>query len=92
MQCKSLEQAWITATSILNGKEVFVDVSAVTAADAPAFKLLSRMGRSGARLRAARAPQSEEFLRSLGMSVVAAPRRSGRPWISGVRRFFGLCE
>ena len=44
---------------------------------------------SGARLRAARLLQSEEFLRSLGMLVVAPPRRSGWPWILGVRRLFG---
>ena len=85
-----LEQAWITATSILNGKEVFVDVSALTAADVRGFDLLSRMTESGARLRAARPPQSEDFLRSLGVRVVAPPRRTAWPWILGVRRLFGL--
>lgn len=87
---ESLEQAWITATSILNGKEVFVDVSPLTAADAEGIELLCRMTGSGARLRAARPPQSEEFLRSLGVLVVAPPRRSGWPWTLGVRRLFGL--
>jgi ABC-type transporter Mla MlaB component len=87
---RSLEQAWITATSILDGKEVFVDVSALTAADARGFDLLSRMKESGARLRAARPPQSEDFLRSLGVRVVAPPRRSGWPQILGVRRLFSL--
>src|SRR5690242_3766588 len=72
----SLEQAWTTATSILNGKEVFVDVSALTTADAGGIELLCRMTGSGARLRAARPPQSEEFLRSLGVLVVGPPRRS----------------
>jgi len=76
---QSLEQAWITATSILNGKEVFVDVSALTAADAEGIELLCRKMRAGARLRAARPPQSEEFLRSLGVLTVSPPRRSGRP-------------
>ena len=87
---RSLEQAWITATSILDGKEVFVDVSALTAADARGFDLLSRMKESGARLRAARPPQSEELLRSLGLRVVAPLRRSGWPWILGVRRLLSL--
>ena len=87
---QSLEQAWTTATSILNGKEVFVDVSGLTTADAGGIELLCRMTASGARLRAARPPQSEEFLRSLGVLVVAPPRRSGWPGILGVRRLFGF--
>ena len=87
---QSLEQAWITAQSILNGKEALVDVSALTAADAGGIELLCHMTGSGARLTAARPPQSEEFLRSLGVRVIAPPRRSGRPWILGVRRLFGL--
>jgi ABC-type transporter Mla MlaB component len=87
---QSLEQAWTTATSILNGKELRVDVSALTTADAGGIELLCRMTGSGARLRAPWPPQSEEFLRSLGVPVVAPPRRSGWPWIWGVRRLFGF--
>jgi len=87
---QSLKHAWITATSILNGKEVLVDVSALTAADAEGIELLYRMTRSGARLRAALPPRSEEFLRSLGVLVAAPPRRGNRPWILGLRRLFGL--
>ena len=87
---QSLEQAWITATSILNGKEVLVDVSALMAADAEGIELLCRMTGSGSRLTAARPPHSVEFLRCLGLPVVAPPRRSNRPWILGVRRLFGL--
>ena len=70
---QSLEYAWITATSILNGKEVLVDVSALTAADAQGIELLDRMTGSGARLRAALPPHSEGFLRSLGVLVAAPP-------------------
>src|ERR1035438_4324949 len=72
---QSLEYAWITATSILNGKEVLVDVSALRAADAQGIELLDRMTGSGARLRAALPPHSEGFLGSLGVLVVAPPRR-----------------
>jgi ABC-type transporter Mla MlaB component len=86
---QSLEYAWITATSILNGKEVLVDVSALRAADAQGIELLDRMTGSGARLRAALPPHSEGFLRSLGVLVVVPPRR-GSPWILGLRRLFGL--
>jgi ABC-type transporter Mla MlaB component len=85
---QSLEQAWITATSILNGKEVLVEVSALTAADAEGIELLYRLTGSGARLRAALPPHSEEFLRSLGVPVAAPPRRSS-PWIFSLRRLFG---
>ena len=87
---QSLEQARITAKSILNGKEVLVDVSALAAADARGIELLCRLTGSGARLRAARPRQSVEFLRSLGVRVVAPPQRSARPRISGVRRLPGL--
>jgi ABC-type transporter Mla MlaB component len=84
---RSLEQAWITATSILSGKDVYVDVSAMTAADEQGVQLLIRIAESGARLRAARPPQSQELLRSLGVQVAAPPRRSGWP---GMRRLFSL--
>jgi len=87
---QNLEQAWITATSILNGKEVLVDVSALTAADHEGIELLYRMTGSGARLRAALPPHSEEFLRSLGVLLAAPPRCGGRPRILSLRRLFGL--
>jgi len=85
---QSLQHAWTTAASILNGREVLVDVSALTAADAEGVELLHRMTGSGARLRAKRPPHSEKFVRSLGVPLPASSRRS--PWISGVRRLFGL--
>ena len=87
---QSLKYAWITATSILHGKEVLVDVSALTAADAEGIELLYSMTGSGARLRAALPPHSEELLRSLGVLVAAPPRRGSRPWILGLRRLIGL--
>ena len=68
-----LEQAWTTAKSILNGKELVVDVSGITVADESGVDLLSRMRDSGARLNAALPPKSEELLRSLGLPA-AAPR------------------
>jgi len=86
---QSLEQAWITATSILDGKEVFVDLSALTAANAEGIELLHRITASGARLRAALPPGSEEFLRSLGVPVGVPSRRSGGSW-EGLRRLFGF--
>jgi len=87
---RSLEYAWITATSILDGKEVFVDVSSLTAADATGIELLHRITGSGARLRAAPQPNSEEFLRSLVVVVVAPPRRGARSWRFSLRQLFGI--
>ena len=82
-----LEQAWTTAQSILNGKELVVDVSGLNSADEFGVKLLFRMRESGARLTAASPPQSEEFIRSLGLSV-AAPR--GQCTRTRVLRFLRL--
>ena len=87
---QSLKHAWTTATSILNGKEVLVDVSALTAADAEGIELLYSMTESGARLRATLPPHSEELLRSLGVLVAAPPRLGSRPWRLSLRRLFGL--
>ena len=87
---QSLEQAWITATSILNGKEVLVDVAALTAADAEGIGLLRRMTGSGARLSSVLPPHSPQFLRSLGVLVATPSRRGRRQWISSLRRLFGF--
>jgi anti-anti-sigma regulatory factor len=73
LRAQDLEQAWTTAQSTLNGRELVVDVSGLTGADESGVGLLARMRSEGARLTAALPPKSEEFLRSLGLSV-AAPR------------------
>jgi hypothetical protein len=86
---QSLEHAWITATSILAGKDVYIDVSALTAADFKGVELLDRMTAWGARLRAVTQPRSEEFVRSLGLVVAAPPRRGGPSWLLSLRRLFG---
>jgi ABC-type transporter Mla MlaB component len=87
---RSLEHAWITATSILSGKEVVVDVSGLSTADAEGVELLHRMTASGARLSAALLSRSADFLRSCGLPIAAPPRRPDRPWFSNLRRLFGL--
>jgi len=83
---RDLEHAWHTAESILAGKELVVDISGITNADPPGVDLLSRMRESGARLTAALPPESEGFLRSLGVPM-AAPRR-----LLGGRRAFTACS
>ena len=70
-----LEHAWITAASILDHKELIVDVSGVSNADSPGIELLSRLREAGARLTATPPPESGEFIRSLGIATVAPSRR-----------------
>jgi hypothetical protein len=82
-----LEHAWTTAKSILNGRDLLVDVSGVTDADEFGVDLLFRMRDSGARLTAPLPPASEEFLRSLGVPV-AAP--AGDLFTKKVLRFLRL--
>ena len=79
-QVQDLEHAWNTAKSILAGKELVVDISGITSANRLGFELLSRMRESGARLTAALPPESEEFLRSLGVRVAAPCGRRASSW------------
>ena len=60
-----LEYAWDTARSVLGGKEVVVDLSGISDADALGMDLLSRMRASGARLTASLPLESEAFLTRL---------------------------
>jgi ABC-type transporter Mla MlaB component len=80
-----LEHAWTTAMSILETKELVVDVSGITNADAAGVELLSRMRETGARLSATLPPESAEFVRSMGIPV-AASVRSSSTWTLGVLR------
>ena len=73
---RELRWAWETAKSILRGKELSVDVSAVTKADLNAIHLLACMRESGARITAARQPECEELLRLFDNSAPAPPRES----------------
>ena len=72
MSVREFEQAWNTATSIATRKEIVVDLSGVTNADAAGVELLSRMRESGVRLTAVLTPKSETFLRSTGMLPAAS--------------------
>ncbi len=71
-----LEHAWTTARSILQDKELVVDIAGISNADRTGAELLHRMRDAGARLTAALPPKSEEFLRSLGVPAEAPCGRS----------------
>ncbi|MCE5310933.1 MAG: hypothetical protein LLG20_25100 [Acidobacteriales bacterium] len=45
-----LEHAWMTAASILKGKELVIDISGLTGIDNSGLKLLSRIQDAGGRL------------------------------------------
>ena len=69
--------AWESARSILDHKELMVDVTRLNNVDPAGIDILSRMQTSGARIVAAQPPQCEELLRFIEISE-AAPLRRGR--------------
>ena len=84
-----LRNAWIASQSILGNKDLIVDVSGVTTADASGFKLLSQIRQSGGRLVAASPPASEQFLNSLGVPVMATARHRANAiarWARAIKR------
>ena len=66
-----LRHAWTTAQSVLGTKELVVDLSGITTADAAGFELLSEMCHSGARLIGGPSPASEGSLSWLSVEAVA---------------------
>jgi hypothetical protein len=87
----NLEHAWITARSVLMSRDLVLEVSGMTGADASGMELLSRMRNSGAQLTAEQTPQSEDFLRSLSLPLPTSRGLHKHRWAS---RFCGLaaCE
>lgn len=69
-----LEHAWHTASSIMTGKQLVVDVSDLTSADVPGVQLLQSMLKSGAQLVSAQPPASPDLLRTLGAPISFRPR------------------
>ena len=69
-----LEHAWRTAMSVLQGKEVVVDLTGITDADPKGFDLLVRMRAAGARLTASQPARSNAILTRLGISLPRANR------------------
>ena len=80
-----LEHAWITARSVLERKELVVDVSGLTEADPFGLDLLARMRESGARLTATLPPESRELLQFLGIRAAAPSDQFSR---NRILRFF----
>lgn len=68
-----LEHAWTTAISVLKGKDLVMDISAVTSVDQAGLALLHRMRDSGMHMTSPAPPASPDLARSLG--IPAAPVR-----------------
>lgn len=65
--------------SVLQGKEVVVDLTGITEADSKGLDLLVRMRAAGARLTASQAARSGAILARLGIAMSGA-NQSRRPW------------
>jgi hypothetical protein len=79
---QDLEHAWTTANSILGSRELVVDISAVTDADACGRELLSRMRQSGARVTARIGSCNHSKWRRLRDGICATSLRH----LPGIRR------
>jgi hypothetical protein len=73
---RELECAWISARSILKGKDVVVDVSGLTGANEDGIQLLSRMAESGVLLTAAAPPGSPSLVSRAWDSGSAGPAKT----------------
>ena len=76
---QDLEHAWTTAKSVLEAKELVVDVFGITNANPSGVDLLSRMRGSGAQLTAALPRKSEEWGSCLTQVIALAQARWGGP-------------
>lgn len=89
---EELEHAWITAASVLAGKELVLDISALTGSDDAGIRLLARMRTAGARIIPPARLDSPELARALGLQVkrqeAALPRSR---WRKFAERFLAVC-
>jgi hypothetical protein len=65
---REFQQAWVTATSILKGREIVIDVSGMTGIDDNGLKLLSRIRDAGGRLSARALPELPGLAGVLGVA------------------------
>ena len=91
-RAQELEHAWTTAQSILNGKELVVDVSGIEDADEFGVDLLCRMRDSGARLIAALPPEPKAFLRTLGLPAAAPGGQSRGTGVLRILKSVGVLK
>jgi ABC-type transporter Mla MlaB component len=87
-----LEHAWRTAGSILQGKELVVDVSGLSRSGEAGMDLLCRMREEGAQLTSVLPHKCEPLIHALGLCVPASSGqgRSPRAWKLKLLRFVNL--
>jgi ABC-type transporter Mla MlaB component len=80
IEAQQFQCALETAASILDGKDLIIEVSGITKVDAAGVELLTRMRESGAQIIAARVPKSQDLVPFLDKPL-AVPRHDGpRLW------------
>ena len=84
-----LQHAWTTASSVLDGKPLVVDVSMLVHVDDKGLALLKRMQRAGAKFGPASSP---ELLRGLGLASGDKRTDAGGGGLRGLAaRIFPWC-
>lgn len=77
---EELEHAWITAASVLQGKDLVLDISELAGADDAGIRLLVRMKEAGARIIPPAWHDSPQVAHALGMQWRrSAPEPAKRP-------------
>jgi len=74
---RELDQAWATADSVIHGKQLVFDLSALSGADPAGVALLRRMRESGARIVA---PESPALRETLGLPAAAGESGFRTAW------------
>ena len=84
-----LEQAWQTATSIMRGKELLLDVSQLTGVSASGRQLIERMQSCGAQLIVRGAASMPSLIRALGVGSLPPEENRRAHWLAFRGRWLG---
>jgi hypothetical protein len=83
---EDLEHAWTTAQSVMQGKELWLDLCWLLGADPAGVRLLGRMRAAGARIVPPMPPLDAEIQEALGLPEPAAktPPSGPRQWLTAL--------
>ena len=74
-EVESLEHAWTTASSVLDGKELVVDLSELVSADDAGTRLLRRLREVAARMIPSSRPEARRLMGELALAPPAHEKR-----------------
>ncbi len=77
---QEFRQAWVTARSVLQGKELVIDVAGLTGIDDNGVRLLSAMRDAGARLCAGTPPELPSLAGLLGIAIPSGADAQPKRW------------